>query len=291
MFPFHTIILPILKYGVTFSYLYFLHFYIKTRLPLHHEYMCLYLSYNAIFWYSKGELYYLKYKKELTIQYNKMIQQNIYASLFVKGIKTYYNNCKNNSNITTNNPICIEFIKDGIIIFSTTKENMFVERNESTWKLPEHFDFIIYSAFHSNHKDTPKLVFYHIPTKEEIDTYEISNPNILMAELIIRDKQIKLSFKGADYNYFIVNNIFTASFMYYFFKKYHSHESVGITKEQFDSSSFQIKILDADINQLIVQDNESIKIQKEGLEIQQKYIESVPESPKIEEELDYNIVD
>ena len=198
----------------------------------------------------------------------------MYVSLFIKRFEKYY---KNKINTPTDN-LCIEFIKNGETILNTSKENLFVERTHMMQQLPQQFDFIIYSVINYTHKNTPKIIFYNIPKKEELDNYEISSANILMTELGIQDKQLKVSFKGVDYNYFIVNNIFTSSFIYYFFKKHHSQESIGITKEQFDSS-FQIKILDADINQIIVQHNESIKIQKDGLEVQ-----------KIEEELDYNII-
>lgn len=285
MFPFHSIISPVLKYGITFSYLYFLHFYIKTNLPIHHEYTCFYLSYNAIFWYSKGELYYLKYKKHIVNQYNELIKKNIYISLFTLMIKNYfkYNNY---------NKLCIEFIKDGEIILNTSKEEILTARKNSHFQLPQNFDFIIYSHDNSN-----KVIFYNIPSKEEIDNYEISSASILMTELIIQDKRIKLSFKGSNYNYFIVNNIFTSEFMYYFFKNHHSPDSwVGITKEQF-KSSFEMNMLDREVNQITIKGADYIKIEKECVKIVKEYeneskIQIVKKDDKnLSEELDYNIVD
>lgn len=302
MFPFHSIIAPVLKCGITFSYLYFLHFYVKTKLPIHYDYACFYLSYNAIFWYSKGELYYLKYKKQLTMQYNELVEKNIYVSFFTLMIKNY---CKYNKK-NNNNKLCVEFIKDGELILNITKE-LLTERKNSAFQLPQNFDFIIYSHNKSNDKSVSKLIFYDIPSNEEIDNYEISSANILMTELIIQDKRIKVSFKGLHYNYFIVNNIFTTAFMFYFFKKYHSSECIGITKEQFESS-FEMNLLDADINQLTIKNNDSIKIEKECIKIVKEYEKEYEKESKIQmkkkciqivekhetnllEELDYNIVD
>jgi len=293
MLPFNSFFAPVLKYGITFSYLYFLHFYIKTKLPFHYDYACFYLSYNAILWYSKGELYYLKYKKQLAIQYNELAEKNIYVSFFTLMIKNYF---KYNSKKNNNNKLCVEFIKDGEIIFNTSKEELFIERNMSAFQLPQNFDFIIYSHNNLNEKNFSKLIFYDIPSKEEIDNYEISSASILMTELIIQDKRIKVSFKGSNYNYFIVNNIFTSMFMYYFLKKYHSAESIGITKEQFESS-FEINMLDADVNQCTIKVDDSIKIEKDCVKIMKDYeqeseIQIVNNDDKnISEELDYNIVD
>lgn len=291
MFPFHSIIAPVLNCGITFSYLYFLHFYIKTKLPIHYDYACFYLSYNAIFWYSKGELYYLKYKKQLAIQYNKLAEKNIYVSFFTLMIKNY---CKNNKKNNKKNKLCVEFIKDGELILNITKE-LLTERKNSTFQLPQNFDFIIYSHNKSNDKSVSKLIFYDIPSNEEIDNYEISSANILMTELIIQDKRIKLSFKGDNYNYFIVTNIFTSAFVYYFLKKYHSGECIGITKEQFESS-FEMNLIDTEVNQFIIKDNDSIKIEKECIKIVKECEKECTQIAKVSEknlleELDYNIVD
>lgn len=304
MFPFHSIIAPVLKCGITFSYLYFLHFYVKTKLPIHYDYACFYLSYNAIFWYSKGELYYLKYKKHLTIQYNELVEKNIYVTFFTLMIKNY---CKYSKKNNKKNKLCVEFIKDGEMVLNITKEELFTERNNSVFQLPQNFDFIIYSHTKSNDKSVSKLIFYDIPSKEEIDNYEVSSASILMTELIIQDKRIKVSFKDSVYNYFIVNNIFTTAFMFYFFKKYHSTESIGITKEHFESS-FEMNMLDADVNQLTIKNNDSVRIEKESLKIVKEYEKEYEKESRIQmekkciqiikehetnllEELDYNIVD
>ena len=61
------------------------------------------------------------------------------------------------------------------------------------------------------------MIFYEFPSKEQIENYEISSSDFLLSEFVIKDKKIKVSFKNKNYCYFVVNNKYEKSFLYYFY--------------------------------------------------------------------------
>lgn len=207
----------------TFCYLYILNDLIKYRIPNEYEYMCIWIIYNALYIYSICEIKYKKYK-------------NIITSFQKSEIIPIEENT-------------LEFIKNNAVVYKTTKDS-FLENN---FTIPE-FDFVIYSIYSTN------KIFYSLPTKEDMNEMVLSNAIILLSELIIKDKVIKINFKCDSYNFFIVDNVFKNIFLCYFFNKYYPDDY-----REDDYINFKINILDENVDMILINSNNILHIGRDKI--------------------------
>jgi hypothetical protein len=256
----------------TILHLYVINDFIKSKFPRHYTYLNKIMFYKYIVFYSNCELYFLKSKKKISKYYNAIVE-NPYINFVIQvidGIETVRQEIVNTF-FYKNHEICVEFVKDGNAIIKTTKKDLLgfyyaYDKSKYNYSFCD-YDFIIYSDIYFYHNDNtvPKIIFYQFPTKEQLENYEISSSDLLLTEFVIKDKKIKVSLKNKDYNYFVVNNKFDKSFLYYFYKLHYEKEHGFIEPSEFDT--LKINIIDLNVCQKTIESNQTINITKEGIDI------------------------
>lgn len=197
------------------------------------------LSLKIMEYYSEGEIFYNKTKKQLI----KLIESNPKLNNFIKTL--------NKNKIVEN----IEFVENGEII----KKMSFVDFMKMNEKDDFNYDFIIYSDYDNNY-DEPinKIVLRkHIKDTKNIDTNTDTEMNIkyvqsgykfIMFEIIINDEPISINLSTEKYNYLIIDNIIDKHFLKYFLKKYHHNIYNKLNDTDTDLNSYKLKIIDHNIN-------------------------------------------
>lgn len=250
------------NYGFELSYVFLLAFFLKTEFPTYFEKGIINVSYNIIFYYSKAELAFLKCKKKI-VKYTKELLDNSSVVFFlfktVKSYKKYFFKRVKRMNK-------IQFIKDNNIVFETTKDTFLLALSgaELLREKPD-FDFIIFSDYSAKSDAVPKLVFYSVPSKEQLNYELASTKSIMTCKITFSGYEYLYNFfKPHDYNYFVVGNVFNNVFIEYFVKT-HSLQT-GLTKHDFNQST--IEIIDQDVNIIKVRNSEKIIIQKDNITVE-----------------------
>jgi len=227
---------------------YFIFMYIQQNYPQQYNQFLLTLSYNAIYIYSKLQIYlgkYIKQLKQVIDSYPEL--KNIVDKCFSLMKKLNQ----------------IEYIKDGQVI---STNYLYMQHNA-----PQNFNFMLISYYNDNNYSNKKIVYLQ---KDLDNGYEISNVKFLLVEAIIGDKKYKIDLKDENYNFYIVDNILDKQFIIYYLLNYVKEDIITIEEieKNMNENNCFVKIIDHEVNllQLNVCDiNDNIQIKKD------KYIRRV----------------
>ena len=209
------------------------------------------LSYNAIYIYSKLQIFIGKYVKQL----KQFIDSNPEVKKFVD---KFFTMMKKRDEI--------EYIKDGKVI-----STCYLDTQHTA---PQNFHFMIISYYNNanNSMYSNKKIEYSL--LDSNTDYEISNIQFFLVEAIIGNERYKIDLKNENYNFYIIDNIFDRQFFIFYLLNYYKESTITI--EQIESKLSEnncfIKIVDNEVNilQLNLSDkNDNIQIKKD------KYIRRV----------------
>lgn len=214
-------------------------------------------SYNAIYFYSKLEIIYNKYKPYIRRYIKKFIEHPVTSKIIGQEKKIIHD---------------IEFVIDGSIVYKTTKENMIEFYNDIT-KQPETYDFIIYSDYSTIENDDNKCINKKImnkrPIKDSDFEYNNSDVKFVLCEFSLGSKNFKVDFKNSSSNYYVVDNIFDVKFLKYFLQKYYSEDIKDMHINCIND--FKINIIDQNIKNIISDKENIIKLSKDNYELLNPY--------------------
>ena len=182
-------------------------------------------SYNMIYIYSKSQILFFKINKNI----NNFIDGN--KSLLK--IKTKFIEIINLNN-TTNQ---LEFYKNG---------DKSIE-NDS--------DLVISSVFDTNSNCSLKRIIIK-NTISDFKDFDISEIKFLLLELCIGNtfskkyNTYKINLKTNNYNFYIVDNIFSREFFTYYMKNIHEPK-IDLNDEEVTENKLVIKILDQNANSVV----------------------------------------
>jgi hypothetical protein len=211
-------------FGSVFEFLFFLYLannFLMLNYPEQYSKVVVCASYNLIYYFSFAQI---KFTKLLIIVNDKYFD-------FMKSnpqLLEYINKLKKTEHI--------EYVLDSVI----------------QDKIPEKYDFIIYSDIINNSK-TNKLILDKVPLIEEKNIIcQETKYKFILSEITIGDKTTKIDFKTDNYNFMVVNNKINTAFIYYFMKKYYNYEGTS----GFD---YTIKILDQNVNEITLDKQKEIE--------------------------------
>jgi hypothetical protein len=193
------------------------------------------ITLNAIYCYSKLQIYFSKINKKL----NNYIESNPKLLEFKN---------KLDSVIGPSKIMVTEFIKNGELL-------NIIETDE------KNFDFGIISTFDNEKRHMNKKIIYN--KEEKIEPIERSEISFILVELKLGDNLVyKINLKTDDYNFYLVGNKFTKEFFIYYLKFY-----LKINDEIHEREKITLKIIDHDVNTFTLDftdKNESIILDKTG---------------------------
>lgn len=207
------------------SCFFFYYFYLKKKpLPpifIHFSYKSIYL---IIYYISKAQIIFNK----TILLLNPII--NYIKTLFIK------------KSIPNKDSEYIDFIYQGKEIYHCSKQDMNIKKP----LFPPKFDFILYSQIDKN-EIIHKKIIYHYPLNSNDFEIEKTDYTFLLVELKLYSFDLKLDLqsKKNKINFFIVDNKFNASFIYYFLNKYNSILSIDFPSFV---ENFSLQIIDDSIN-------------------------------------------
>jgi len=198
-------------------------------------------SYNVIYIYSKAQICMIKIYNNITY----FIDNN--QSLFK--IKTYFIEIINSNNVTKQ----IDFYKNG----DKSNEN--------------DYDLAISSSYDSNSKCSLKKIM-NKNTITDFNNFEIAEIKFILLELCIGNEfskkynTYKINLKTNNYNFYIVNNIFSKDFFTYYMKNIHEPK-IDLNDIEFAKTKILIKILDHNVNSVFfdITDNKEEFIIKKNI--------------------------
>jgi hypothetical protein len=155
-----------------------------------------------------------------------------------------------NQYATTYNYSNIHFIFENEIVCITNTNRLFQD-------IPYLYDFIIYINKTDNH--TLKKIIQFIPNNHKFICEE-SNIKFILVEIQFNNTTIKIDFKpNSRDNYYVVDNIFDATFIRYLLATYYAVYDVP--------DEYKLTILDHSVNRIEVDEKKSIRIKKDGYSI------------------------
>ena len=181
-------------------------------------------------------------KKQITSVFT-FIKSILYASIYDEIVdfetiykEAFYGENKMNEDETEQygyglNISTVDFVKDGKTKL-TLPVNIFIEgllKNDTDNRMSDiDYDFVLYSDYENPNKDGSinKVIIHDISsslTKESLSNYVIANNNIIMMECEFNEKYTMVDLKTRDYNYMIVGNILSDTFIYYFLRKHYGY--------------------------------------------------------------------
>lgn len=160
----------------------------------------------------------------------------------------------------------IDFVLDGKITHSTKKSTV-LNKNKHVGNPFQH-SLIIYSENQEN-SVILKKVFNDLPCDETQFICEPAKYKFILTEILIQDKKILINFSNNTYNYFVVGNVFTNSFMKYFMIQHYSKD-LEENNIYFDElKEYTVKILDQDVKEVFFTNNSVLVINRETYEIKE----------------------
>ena len=166
----------------------------------------------------------------------------------------------------------IDIIYDNKVIFKTVYSALL--NNINNFKLPEKFDFLIFSEYKFTSNTSSiinKYIIYFLPIDLEPSYFvcETSNIKFILSEIVINnDIKIKINFLQNTDNYYIVNNIFDNKFMQYFLYKYYKKDLEDMNIDNLNDYNYTLEIIDHNVNKTSINFKTSqIKIEKDSYEI------------------------
>lgn len=218
-------------------FMYLLNNYLKHNYPEKHAEFLIAISFNTIYIVSVVQ-----------IKFKKMIK---YINQTNPKLLEFFNKYKNIKDV--------EFILDGKVFYSTTRENIV---NHIVHNVKE--DFIIYSDYvttNNNECTNKKIMIINEITTDKDFIYEVSNVKFMLCELVIGEKTYKINLKSDKYNYYLVDNIINKKFIIYYLIEFYN--------EDFNKSidKFILKLIDHNVNMCeidITDDSNYIQIKKDS---------------------------
>ena len=207
----------------------------------------LFIAYNTIYYYSSVEIH---INKLLTI-----------IDPYVDLLKEYI--MKNDKSI-----YIIEMFKDGVKTYDIITDKHIIEDNALF--LEREFDLIVISDF-TKPNPINKLCINNIPNN--IKDYELSDIRFLSFKLIYKndiDFVVDIELSNNKYNFYVVNNVLDKAF----FKYYVTNISQLNLPSDF---SYNIELIDNNINMHVLDDTYSITICKNDYEINKVHCLSIEE--------------
>uniref|UniRef100_A0A6C0EWT8 Uncharacterized protein n=1 Tax=viral metagenome TaxID=1070528 RepID=A0A6C0EWT8_9ZZZZ len=228
-------------YGMCF------HMFMSYFCPSHYKSFFINATFQTILFYSKCEM---------------CIKHNILAIQKFPPIQFILNKIDDYS---IQNVIDIEFIKDGLPIFTTNKEGIV------STIIDLDPDFCIYSDYsmYNINKKINKMIF----NKDDNNTiddfdYKLSTYSFISITMIIdsglgddASESYPLTFSGELYNYYLVNNTFNKKVLFYLLNKQH-----GV---KYDDSTFTYKlnIIDDNVNMISLSEKDVLILKEDTYEI------------------------
>lgn len=192
-------------------------------------------TFNAIYLYSKMQIYFAKANKN----FNDYIESKPTLLKIKNDLDALM---KPSGSIVT----MTQFFRNG-------KSLTIVETHE------KNFDFAIYSWLSHDNKCINKKIIYDI--NEEMTASECSDIKFMLVEIKIGDNKVyKINLKTEEYNFYLVGNKFTKDFFVYYLINH-----LNIDETDLNESSFSVKIIDHNVNTFqmdFTDKNESIVIRK-----------------------------
>lgn len=219
-------------------FMYLFNDYIKHNYPEKHSEFLIAVSFNTIYMVSV-----------LQIKFKKMIK---YINQTNPRLLEFFNKYKNLNDV--------EFILDGKVFYSTTRENIVNHIVDIDKK-----DFIIYSDYVTSNNDkctNKKIITNEITTYKDF-IYEVSDIKFMLCELVVGEKTYKINLKSdiENYNYYLVDNIINKKFLIYYLIEFYNEDLNKSTDK------FILKLIDHNVNMCeidITDDSNHIEIKKDS---------------------------
>ena len=228
-------------YGMCF------HMFMSYFCPSHYKSFFVNATFQTILFYSKCEM---------CVKYNiRAIQKFPPIQFILNKINDY----------SIQNVIDIEFIKDGLSIFTTNKAGVV------STIIDLDPDFCIYSDYstYNINKKINKMIF----NKDDNNTiddfdYKLSTYSFISITMIVEsglgednNQSYPLTFSGELYNYYLVNNTFNKKVIFYLLNKQH-----GV---KYDDSTFTYKlnIIDDNVNMISLCEKDVLVLKEDTYEI------------------------
>lgn len=209
-----------------FSYL--LNYFLKKNYPEKYNEYLIAVSMNIIYITSVVQIKIKKCKKYIYRTNPRLVE------LINNYMKTNNDNKHN-----------VEFILDGKVIYSSTRENI----TNYIVDTPKE-DFILYSDYSTINSENiciNKKIINDLITEDKNFDYELSDIRFMLCELIVGDIVYKIDLKSDNYNYYLVDNIINKKFIVYYLLN-HYHETVSLDEIKNENSKFILKIIDNNVN-------------------------------------------
>jgi hypothetical protein len=240
---FSTIFNTLYSFLKTSAILIFLNDYLKRNFPEKYNEICLDLSYQVIYIFSKGQIILLKTYNSI----NKYIDNHFY----LKYIKTEIFNRMD----VVQNEIC-QIKSNGEIYIKYNEKNEdinFENDNNSIYIYSDNKGRMEYNYVN-------KVILHSQPF---IFNYEVSNIKFILFEVKIGEKSFKIDLKTNKYNFYIVNNIIDKRFLLYFLNDY---QFCNLYDYYHNEEKIYVKIIDQNVNlkEFEISDTQYIKILKDN---------------------------
>jgi hypothetical protein len=220
----------------------YLNDYFKNNYPETHEQILINISFNVIYFYSKGQIVFHKSCKYI----NNFIEGNPYCKKIVDEI--YKKNiCQNEICQIKNDQIYIKYFTDiGDIKFEDEQDSF----------------YIFSDNINEVNKCVNKIILHSQPF---ITNYESSNIKFMLVEVKIDDKIFKIDLKTDSENFYIINNILDKRFFTYYLKNYQLYNFRDDESNNITLDKLYIKIIDNNVNirELEITDDKFIIIKKD----------------------------
>jgi hypothetical protein len=189
------------KTALTFTSIYVAHDFVQKVFPEYYLNSVQTIFFDAIWYYSWLELKFLKYRKTFDSWFSELTKTYPILSQILKMFQPPKK--------------CIEYVKDGNVVYSCTRENYSIDSS-----IP--FDFIVYTS------GIDKILYYKEPDIFDEDfRYNLSLKKFLMVEINFKNNEkLALKFKNEEkgYNYMIVENVIDRKFLTYFLRNHYLDE-------------------------------------------------------------------
>lgn len=214
--------------------------YFKRTYPEEYENVLVSVSYNAIYLFSKCQILFGK----LSVRVMEFINANPQLKAFIDNIY---------KKPALRNQICK--VHDGEVCaknYTADSANYF----EAVAADASFYLFVDNVTAAETGGCANRVVFRGPPFSSK---YELSDVKFILFEIKVGDKFHKINLRGANYNYYVVNNVLDRNFFIYFLKHYEVCELTDCNVK-----SFEVKTIDQNVivNNMEITDEHFITIQK-----------------------------
>ena len=214
---------------------------LERRFPTKFQNIIMSVSYNSIYYFSKLQIYFNQFKRNLDI-------------------------------VIDNNPNLLNIKEKFVSILSKPETEQvttrYVVKNHKLYHLSDtngsNPDFIILSWLSNDKKCFNQKIIYS--KNDDILIIDNSDIKFLLIEFKVGDNQtFKIDLKTCEFNYYIVGNKFTKDFFIFYIKHY-LHFNTNIK----ETDKCSLKLIDHDVNTInldFTDKNESILLEKNGYKV------------------------